>query len=83
MLKELIYLGCGIEKKITHKLASLVEEGKKEYEDKDIVDIGIEHLKKRKNQVDKLFSNEMKEFADELGLATKQDIEELKNLLKK
>ncbi len=82
MIREIIYLGEGIEKKISDKIQSLVEEGKKGYEDKDIFEIGKEHIKKRKKQVEKLFLSDFKNIAEELGLATKKDIEEIKSYIK-
>ncbi len=82
MIRELIYLGEGIEKKIASKIQELVDEGKKDYEDKDLFEIGKEHLKKRKRQAKKLLLSDFKNMADELGLATKQDIEELKSYIK-
>ncbi len=83
MLKELIYLGSGIEKKITDKLEELIKEGKKDYGDKDLLEMGKIHLKKRKEQVNKLFLGDVRELVDEIGLATKKDIEELKRHIKK
>ncbi len=82
MLKELIYLGEGIEKRIAGKIKELVDEGKQGYEDKDLLEIGKEHLKKRKRQLDKLFLDDFKSMAEEIGLATKNDIEELKEYIK-
>ncbi len=82
MIREIIYLGEGIEKKISDKIQLLVEEGKKGYEDKDIFEIGKEHIKKRKKQVEKLFLSDFKNIAEELGLATKKDIEEIKSYIK-
>ncbi len=82
MLKELIYLGEGIEKRVAGKIKELVDEGKQGYEDKDLLEIGREHLKKRKRQFDKLFLDDFKNMAEEIGLATKKDIEELKEYIK-
>ncbi len=83
MLRELIYLASGLEKRCMDTLRSLVEEGKKEYGDKeDLLEIGREHLKKRKRQIKGLLLNDFREVAEELGLATKKDIEELKEYLK-
>ncbi len=82
MLRELIYLKEGIEKKVCNKLQEIMDEGKKEYEDKDLFEIGKEHLRKRKNQIEKLFVSDFKNMADELGLATKKDLEELKEYIK-
>ncbi len=82
MLKELIYLGEGIEKRVAGKIKELVDEGKQGYEDKDLLEIGREHLKKRKRQFDKLFLDDFKNMAEEIGLATKKDIEDLKEYIK-
>ncbi len=83
MLKELIYLASGAEKKITETVRSLIEEGRKEYGNKeDLIEIGAEHLQKRKRQIKGLLMSDFKEIAEELGLATKRDIEELKEYLK-
>jgi len=82
MIKELIYLGEGIEKRIGSKIQELIDEGKQGYEDKDLFEIGKEHLKKRKKQFEKLFLDDFKNMAEEIGLATKKDIEELKDYIK-
>ncbi len=82
MLREILYLGAGVEKKVSDTIKSLIDEGKEGYEDKDLIDVGKEHIKKRKSQVKKLFLDDFKSMADELGLATKEDIDELKNYIK-
>ncbi len=82
MLRELIYLTEGIEKKISDKVKALIDEGKEGYEDKDLLEIGKEHIKKRKSQAKKIFLSDFKNMAEELELATKKDIEELKNYIK-
>jgi len=56
MIKELIYLGEGIEKRIGSKIQEL--------------------------QFEKLFLDDFKNMAEEIGLATKKDIEELKDYIK-
>lgn len=83
MFKELIYLGSGIEKRIVDTVESLIEEGKQNYEGRGIVDIARENLKNRKKQVQKMFLNDIKSLTKELGIATKKDIEEIKEYIKK
>ncbi len=82
MLRELIYLASGLEKRFTDTIKSLIEEGKQEYEGKDLLEIGKEHLKKRKKQIKGLVLHDFREMAEDLGLATKKDIEELKRYIK-
>ncbi|AEA33229.1 hypothetical protein [Hippea maritima] len=82
MLRELIYLTVGATKKLDKIVEGFIEEGKKEVEDKGLVDIGKEHLSKRKEQIKNIVGDDIKKLADELGLATKEDIEEIKTLLR-
>ncbi len=83
MFKELIYLGSGIEKRISDTVESLIDEGKQNYEGKDTVEIAREYLRSRKKQVQKVFLNDIRGLTKELGLATKRDIEEIKDYIKK
>ncbi len=81
MFTELAYLAVGMGKKMDKIIASVMEEGRKELENKGITEIAREHLDRRKEMVKGVVFKDVKRIADELGLATKEDIEELKKLL--
>jgi hypothetical protein len=82
MIREFIYLANGIEKELTKKVGELINEGKSEYSDDDMITIAKKHLKKRKRQFNKLFLGDVKRVLDETGVATKDDIKELKDYIK-
>ena len=82
MLRELMYLTVGAAKRVEKIVDSFIEEGKKELEDKSLIEIGKEHLEKRKENFKEMVLEDFKKVADELGLATKEDIEQLKAMIK-
>lgn len=87
MLKELIYTGLGgaliLKEKVEGELQKLQDDGK--LDAKDIKSF-IESLEQKGKQSDEKFKEELKstikEILDELGVATKADIEKLKEDLK-
>lgn len=87
MLKELIYTGLGasllLKEKIEEELNKLQETGKIDTKD---VKTFIQSLEEKGKQGDEKFKEELKklikEILDELGVATKDDIEKLKEELK-
>ncbi len=88
MLKDLFYLGLGgallAKEKVEEELNKLVEKGKlsKEEAEKFIEEAkkkGEEEEKKAKEEVKKA----LREVLEELNIATKEDIEELKKSLNK
>jgi polyhydroxyalkanoate synthesis regulator phasin len=87
MLKELIFTGLGgalvLKEKIEDELKKLEEKGK--LDTKDIKSF-LESLEQKGKESDEKFKAElkstMKEIIDELGLATKEDLEKLKEDLK-
>ncbi|WP_022670894.1 hypothetical protein [Hippea alviniae] len=81
MFSELVYLAVGIGKRVDRMIDSIIEDGKKELENKGLIDIAKEHLQKRKELVRDMVLEDVKKTAKELGLATKEDIEELKRLI--
>ncbi len=82
MFRELIYLTVGAAKKMEKMVDSFIEEGKKQLEDKSIIEVGKEHLDKRKEQFKDMVLDDFKKMANELGLATKEDIEQIKQMIK-
>ena len=82
MFKEMVYMAVGLSKRIDKIVNSIIEEGKKEVEDKGVIELTKEHLNKRKEMVKGMLKEDVEEVIKEFGLATKQDIEELKNLIK-
>lgn len=86
MLKELMYLGFGgallAKEKVEEELKKLEERGKISKEDaQSFIDSakakGKEEEERMKSEIKKM----LKEALDELGVATKADIEELKQKL--
>lgn len=87
MLKELIYTGIGasllLKEKVEEELKKLEEKGK--IDTKDVKSF-ITSLEEKGKSSDEKFKEELKktikEILDELGVATKDDIEKLKEELK-
>lgn len=87
MLKELIYTGIGasllLKEKVEEELKKLEEKGKLDTKD---VKSYITSLEEKGKSGDEKFKEELKktikEILDELGVATKDDIEKLKEELK-
>ena len=87
MLKELIFTGLGgalvLKEKIEDELKKLEEKGK--HDTKDVKSF-LESLEQKGKQSDEKFKSELKstikEIIDELGLATKEDLQKLKEDLK-
>lgn len=87
MLKELLYTGMGaaalIKEKVEAELDDLQKKGKINTDDAKSFIASIEAKGKEEDERLKEKSKEMlKEIIDELGLATKEDIEALKKTLK-
>lgn len=87
MLKELLTTGFGaaaiLKDKIEEEMKTLEQNGKIKKEDaksflESLENRGKEEEQKTKDEIKKL----LKEIIDELGLATKQDLEKLKEDLK-
>ncbi len=87
MLKELIFTGLGgalvLKEKIEDELKKLEEKGKLDTKD---VKSFLESLEQKGKESDEKFKTELKstlkEIIDELGLATKEDLQKLKEELK-
>ena len=87
MLKELIFTGLGgalvLKDKIEDELKKLEEKGKLDTKD---VKSFLESLEQKGKENDEKFKEELKatikEIIDDLGLATKEDLEKLKEDLK-
>ena len=87
MLRELIFTGLGgalvLKEKIEDELKKLEEKGKLDTKD---VKSFLESLEQKGKESDEKFKAELKstlkEIIDELGLATKEDLEKLKEDLK-
>ena len=87
MLKELIFTGLGgalvLKEKIEDELKKLEEKGKLDTKD---VKSFLESLEQKGKESDEKFKAELKstikEIIDELGVATKEDLQKLKEDLK-
>jgi len=86
-LKDLFYLGLGsailTKEKIEAEAKELIEKGKLSKQDRDDF---IAKAKERAKEEEKAFNDKLKgivkEVMSEMGLATKEDIEELKKQIK-
>jgi len=78
MLKDILYTGLGM---------GVVLKEKVESEIKKLEEEGVESLsskgKEEEERIKELFKTSIKEVIDELGLATKEDIQKLKDELSK
>ncbi len=88
MLKDILYTGLGmgvlLKEKVQTELQKLEDEGKIKKDDasallKSLSQKGEEEEKR----VKEIFKKSIKEVIEELGLATKEDIKELKDKLSK
>lgn len=87
MLKELLYTGAGMasimKEKVEDELQKLEQSGKLKKEDAKSFLEKIEQKGKDEEQKNKeKIKSMIKEIVDELGLATKQDIQDIKEQLK-
>ena len=88
MLKELLFTGVGVaavlKEKVEEELTKLEEKGKIK---KDDAKTFLESLEKKGKAEDEKIKEHLKstlkEIVDELGIATKEDLEKLKEELKK
>jgi len=83
MLKELLYTGLGatvlLKEKVENELNTLHEKGKLSSEDvKGFIDALESKGKAQDEELKERFKQTLKEVIDELGLATKKDIEDLR-----
>lgn len=87
MLKELIYTGLGgaliLKEKVESELEKLKDDGKVDVKD---IKSFLESLEQKGKESDEKFKDELKstikEILDELGVATKEDLQKLKEDLK-
>ncbi len=87
MIKDMLYAGLGaaslIRESVQSEVKKLQQNGKLKADDAKSF---LESLEKRGEEEDKrvkdLFKKALKEVVEELGLATKEDIEKLKESLK-
>jgi polyhydroxyalkanoate synthesis regulator phasin len=84
MFKELIYTGLGaavlMKERVDEELKKLEDQGKIKSEDaKSFVESLQEQGQAKEDEFKELLKEQIKEVIDELGLVTKQDLEQLKN----
>jgi len=86
-LKDLFYLGLGTamiaKEKFEEEAKDLIEKGKVSKEDQDaFVEKAKARAKEEEKEFQVKFKSVVKDVISEMGLATKEDIDELKELLK-
>ncbi|PLX70147.1 MAG: hypothetical protein C0603_01165 [Denitrovibrio sp.] len=86
-LKDLFYLGLGTamiaKEKFEEEAKDLIEKGKVSKEDQDaFVEKAKARAKDEEKEFQVKFKSVVKDVISEMGLATKEDIDELKELLK-
>jgi len=87
MLKDLVYAGIGaavvMKEKVEEEVKKLEEEGKIKTKDaKNFLDSIEKKGKDEQNRVKEELKSTLKEVIDELGLATKEDLQKMKEDLK-
>lgn len=86
-LKDLFYLGIGsaliAKEKIEAEAKELIEKGKLTKEQQsEFIEKAKERAKTEEHEFNEKLKNMVREVISEMGLATKEDIEELKNMIK-
>lgn len=82
ILSEFIYLGMGIKKDVKKRVINLVNEGKKDTKDRTVFEAVKEDIDDKKKYIHNLLYKDVKRVAEDLGFATKKDIEDLKDYIK-
>lgn len=87
MIKDIVYTGIGmaslVQQKVHEEVKKLEEKGKIEADDAKSFLASIEKRGKEEDEkIKQKIKDSLKEIMDELGLATKEDIQKLKEELK-
>jgi len=88
MLKDILYTGLGmgvlLKEKVENEIQKLEDEGKLKKDDAaSLLDSLSTKGQEEEKRVKEIFKKSIKEVIDELGLATKEDIANLKDALSK
>ncbi len=88
MLKDMLYTGLGmgvlLKEKVENEIQKLEDEGKLKKDDAtSLLDSLSTKGQDEEKRIKEIFKKSIKEVIDELGLATKEDIENLKDALSK
>ncbi len=82
MLKDLFYASVGIAYDINQKISKAIEDGKSILKEKNMGEYISFEVTKKKEDIDKVISSSLNDFFSKIGIATKYDIEKLKEELK-
>ncbi|MGB9755925.1 MAG: hypothetical protein ACPLXO_03475 [Desulfurella sp.] len=82
MLKDLFYAGVGLVYNINQKITKTIEDGKSILKEKNVGEYISSEVTKKKEDIDKVISESLNEFFSKIGIATKDDIEKLRQELK-
>ncbi|WP_291491454.1 phasin family protein [Desulfurella sp.] len=82
MLKDLFYAGVGLVYNINQKITKAIEDGKSILKEKNVSEYISSEVSKKKEDIDKVISESLNEFFSKIGIATKEDIEKLRQELK-
>ncbi|WP_297485452.1 hypothetical protein [Sulfurimonas sp.] len=88
MLKDMLYTGLGmgviLKEKVENEIQKLEDEGKLKKDDAtSLLDSLSTKGQDEEKRIKEIFKKSIKEVIDELGLATKEDIADLKDALSK
>ena len=88
MLKDMLYTGLGmgvlLKEKVENEIQKLEDEGKLKKDDAaSLLDSLSTKGQDEEKRIKELFKKSIKEVLDELGVATKEDIADLKDALSK
>lgn len=82
MLKDLLYAGIGLVYNINQKISKAIEDGKNILKEKNVGEYISSEVTKKKEDIDKVISESLNDFFSKIGIATKEDIEKLREEIK-
>lgn len=82
MLKDLIYAGIGLAYNINQKISKTIEDGKNTLKEKNVGEYISSEVTKKKEDINKVISESLNDFFSKTGIATKEDIEKLREEIK-
>lgn len=82
MLRDLFFAGIGLAYEINQKISKAVEDGKEILKEKNVGEYISSEVTKKKENLDKVITDSLNGFFSKIGIATKEDIEKLKEELK-
>ncbi len=82
MLKDLFYASVGLACELNKKITKAIEDGKNILKEKNVGEYISSEVSKKKEDIDKVISASLNDFFSKIGIATKDDIEKLRQEIK-